>query len=50
MDEDQENREINYEDLNNEFGDVSVSGKLLFFINFLIVEDEEDQIENVAKE
>ena len=27
MHEDEENREINYEDLNDEFGNVSVSGK-----------------------
>ena len=28
-DEDEENREINYDDLNDEFGNVSVSGKCL---------------------
>lgn len=35
MHEDEENREINYEDLNDEFGNVSVSGKEHLSTNFL---------------
>ena len=35
MHEDEENREINYEDLNDEFGNVSVSGKQHLITNFL---------------
>lgn len=35
MHEDEENREINYEDLNDEFGNVSVSGKEHLLTNLL---------------